>query len=85
MHVHHLNCGCMCPLGGALVDGFSKGLTASLVCHCLLIVTEHHGLVLVDSGFGSQDVSAPGQRLSRFCRHDAKELERMQAWCATAP
>lgn len=68
MHVHHLNCGCMCPLGGALFDGFSKGLTASLVCHCLLVETDSHGLVLVDTGFGTRDVAAPGQRLSLFFR-----------------
>jgi len=66
MRVHHLNCGCMCPVGGALFDGFSKGLTASLVCHCLLIETDHHGLVLVDTGFGSCDVATPRKRLSPF-------------------
>ena len=27
MKIHHLNCGCMCPFGGAFYDGFSKGLT----------------------------------------------------------
>lgn len=64
MHIHHLNCGCMCPLGGALFDGFSGGLTAHLVCHCLLIETEQ-GLVLVDTGFGQQDVRSPA-RLSPF-------------------
>ena len=60
MHIHHLNCGCMCPLGGALFDGFSGGLTAHLVCHCLLIETEQ-GLVLVDTGFGQQDVRSPAR------------------------
>jgi glyoxylase-like metal-dependent hydrolase (beta-lactamase superfamily II) len=65
MHIHHLNCGCMCPLGGALFDGFSKGLTARLVCHCLLIETDR-GLVLVDTGFGLQDVQSPTSRLSQF-------------------
>ncbi len=65
MHIHHLNCGCMCPLGGAFFDGFSKGLTANLVCHCLLIETEQ-GLVLVDTGFGLQDVQSPSARLSPF-------------------
>ena len=54
----------MCPLGGALFDGFSGGLTAHLVCHCLLIETEQ-GLVLVDTGFGQQDVRSPA-RLSPF-------------------
>lgn len=68
MHVHHLNCGCMCPLGGRLFDGFSKGLTAHLVCHCLLIET-NQGLVLLDTGFGAQDVQAPYSRLSPFFVH----------------
>ncbi|WP_426149784.1 MBL fold metallo-hydrolase [Pseudomonas sp. DC3000-4b1] len=69
MRIHHLNCGCMCPLGGALFDGFSRGLTARLVCHCLLIETDNDGLVLVDTGFGSQDVKIPSQRLSGFFRY----------------
>lgn len=69
MRVHHLNCGCMCPLGGALFDGHSRGLTAHLVCHCLLIETATHGLVLVDTGFGSADVRHPRQRLSQFFRY----------------
>nr|WP_235355165.1 MBL fold metallo-hydrolase [Aliterella atlantica] len=55
----------MCPLGGSLFDGFSRGLTARLVCHCLLIET-NRGLVLVDTGFGQQDVQAPYSRLSPF-------------------
>ena len=63
----HLNCGCMCPLGGALYDGFSKGFKAHLVCHCLLIETVNHGLVLVDTGFGTEDVRNPG-RIAPFFR-----------------
>ncbi|AFY88691.1 MAG: putative metallo-hydrolase [Chroococcidiopsis cubana SAG 39.79] len=65
MHIHHLNCGCMCPLGGALFDGFSRGLSACLVCHCLLVETEQ-GLVLIDTGFGQRDLEAPYSRLSPF-------------------
>ena len=65
MRIHHLNCGCMCPIGGPLFDGFSRGLTARLVCHCLLIETEQ-GLVLIDTGFGLRDVKAPYSRLSPF-------------------
>ena len=68
MRIHHLNCGCMCPIGGSLMDGFSRGLTARLVCHCLLIET-NQGLVLVDTGFGQQDVQAPYSRLSPFFIH----------------
>ncbi|WP_337013702.1 MBL fold metallo-hydrolase [Pantoea sp. AS142] len=58
----------MCSLGGAFCDGFSKGLKAHLVCHCLLIETDRDGLVLVDTGFGRQDTHAPGSRLSGFFR-----------------
>lgn len=65
MHVHHLNCGCMCPIGGALFDGFSRGLTAHLVCHCLLVETDR-GLVPIDTGFGLRDIESPYSRLSAF-------------------
>jgi glyoxylase-like metal-dependent hydrolase (beta-lactamase superfamily II) len=67
MRIHHLNCGCMCPLGGALMDGASRGPTALLVCHCLLIET-NRGLVLVDTGFGRRDVEAPNRRFSPLFR-----------------
>ncbi|WP_439566100.1 MBL fold metallo-hydrolase [Gloeocapsopsis crepidinum] len=55
----------MCPIGGALFDGFSRGLFSHLVCHCLLIET-NQGLVLVDTGFGLRDVQSPYSRLSPF-------------------
>jgi glyoxylase-like metal-dependent hydrolase (beta-lactamase superfamily II) len=58
----------MCPIGGALFDGFSKGLTARLVCHCLLVET-NQGLVLIDTGFGLRDVKSPYSRLSPFFIH----------------
>jgi glyoxylase-like metal-dependent hydrolase (beta-lactamase superfamily II) len=69
MRVHHLNCGCMCPIGGKLWDGVSHGLTGQLVCHCLLVETDSSGLVLVDTGFGSRDVEDPYGRLSPFFIH----------------
>jgi glyoxylase-like metal-dependent hydrolase (beta-lactamase superfamily II) len=65
MRIHHLNCGCMCPIGGPLFDGFSRSLTARLICHCLLIETDQ-GLVLIDTGFGQRDIKAPNSRLSPF-------------------
>jgi glyoxylase-like metal-dependent hydrolase (beta-lactamase superfamily II) len=72
MRVHHLNCGTDCPLGGALFDGRSSGLTGRLVCHCLLIETDAHGLVLVDTGYGLRDVDhphrEPNPRITRFMR-----------------
>ncbi|WP_433556287.1 MBL fold metallo-hydrolase [Pseudonocardia xinjiangensis] len=65
MKVHHLNCGTMRPFGGRLVSGTGPLLaTAELVCHCLLIETDH-GLVLVDSGLGTGDVTDPDASLSR--------------------
>jgi glyoxylase-like metal-dependent hydrolase (beta-lactamase superfamily II) len=62
MRVHHLNCGTDCPLGGALFDGRSGGLLGRLVCHCLLLETDAHGLVLVDTGYGLRDVHHPHRK-----------------------
>lgn len=59
MRIHHLNCGTDCPVGGALFDGRSKGPLGHLVCHCLLVETAAHGLVLVDTGYGLKDVHHP--------------------------
>lgn len=59
--VHHLNCGTMCPRGARALVG-SGGLLApaELVCHCLLIEGAE-GLVLIDTGFGLDDVRRPRQ------------------------
>jgi glyoxylase-like metal-dependent hydrolase (beta-lactamase superfamily II) len=65
MRIHHLNCGTMCPFGGRLMTGRASG-PARLVCHCLLIETDGHGLVLIDTGLGLRDVRSPTPRLSRF-------------------
>lgn len=59
MRIHHLSCGTDCPVGGALFDGRSRGPLGHLVCHCLLIETDAHGLVLVDTGYGLRDVAHP--------------------------
>ncbi len=73
MRIHHLNCGTDCPLGGALFDGRSLSPTGTLVCHCLLIETDAHGLVLVDTGYGLRDVDhphrEPSPRITRFMRN----------------
>ncbi|MFN3668955.1 MAG: MBL fold metallo-hydrolase [Brevundimonas sp.] len=50
------------------MDGRSAGLRARLVCHCLLIETPASGLVLVDTGYGLQDVLQPHPRTSRVMR-----------------
>lgn len=59
MRIHHLNCGSMCPLGRRLLNG-EGGWTAPahLCCHCLLIESRH-GLILVDTGLGTRDVTHP--------------------------
>lgn len=55
MKVHHLNCGSM------------RLPTAPLVCHVLLLETDN-GLVLVDTGFGLEDIANPGKRIGPY-RH----------------
>jgi glyoxylase-like metal-dependent hydrolase (beta-lactamase superfamily II) len=59
--IHHLNCGTMCPRGARMLAGEGGLLApARLVCHCLLIEGAE-GLVLVDTGFGLDDVRKPRQ------------------------
>lgn len=70
MRIRHINCGTMCPIGGRLLF-YRAGLPAAerrLVCQCLLIETDRHGLVLVDTGFGLRDVQQPSERLAGFFR-----------------
>lgn len=55
MKVHHLNCGTM------------RLPTAHLVCHVLLVETDN-GLVLVDTGFGLDDIADPARRIGPY-RH----------------
>jgi glyoxylase-like metal-dependent hydrolase (beta-lactamase superfamily II) len=63
MRIHHLNCGTMCPFGGRLMDGRTRGLKpARLVCHCLLIEGPS-GLILVDTGIGTGDIHEPTRRM----------------------
>nr|WP_246529110.1 MBL fold metallo-hydrolase [Microvirga zambiensis] len=59
----------MCPVGGRFWDGVSPGLSAHLVCHCLLIETDSSGLVLIDTGFGERDVEDPYGRMSPLFVH----------------
>jgi glyoxylase-like metal-dependent hydrolase (beta-lactamase superfamily II) len=59
--IHHLNCGTMCQRGARMLTGAGGLLApARLVCHCLLIEGAE-GLVLVDTGFGLDDVRNPRQ------------------------
>lgn len=66
MRIHHLNCATMCPYGGHLMGRPEPGLgPARLTCHCLMIETDQ-GLVLVDTGLGTADITDPRPRLSGF-------------------
>ncbi|HEU4458053.1 MAG TPA: MBL fold metallo-hydrolase [Methylibium sp.] len=67
MKLHHLNCISSCPLGGRLMDGRSASVfqRGRLCCHCALLETDR-GLVLIDTGFGLDDVRQPRRRLSAF-------------------
>ena len=61
VRVHHLNCGTMCPYGRRLMAGEGGFFeTHDMCCHCLLIETAQ-GLILVDSGLGSDDVRTPAR------------------------
>jgi glyoxylase-like metal-dependent hydrolase (beta-lactamase superfamily II) len=65
MRIHHLNCISSCPLGGALMDGHTRGLRGRLTCHCVLVECADQ-LVLIDTGYGLRDVENPPSRISRF-------------------
>ena len=65
MRIHYLKCGTDCPLGGALFDGFSKGLFGHIPCTAQLVETDE-GLVLIDTGYGVADVRQPHPRLSKL-------------------
>ncbi len=53
MRIHHLNCGSLRKIPPLQEN--SEPL--SVVCHCLLLETDTHGLVLVDTGLGTDDVA----------------------------
>ncbi len=54
--IHHLGCGTMCPHGERLISGEGSVLGAArLICHCLL-VEGAEGLILIDTGFGLDDM-----------------------------
>jgi len=56
MRIHHMSCGTLHPklMGGR-----------HMICHCLLVETPASGLVLVDTGFGTEDLRDPVKRLGK--------------------
>jgi glyoxylase-like metal-dependent hydrolase (beta-lactamase superfamily II) len=74
MRIHHLNCATLRPYGGRLVSGTGSIFAAAeMICHCLLIEADH-GLVLVDTGFGTGDVTDPDATLSRWFQRMARPV-----------
>jgi glyoxylase-like metal-dependent hydrolase (beta-lactamase superfamily II) len=65
--VHHLNCGTMRPPGAALIGqrGLGRG---TMVCHCIVVETARDGLVLIDSGFSTEDARDPRRVPAHFRR-----------------
>jgi len=67
--VHHISAGTLCPLSARLVNGEGGLLSpARMVCHCWLIESDD-GLILVDTGVGTQDLADVGGRLGRMFKH----------------
>lgn len=68
----------MCPHGGRLISGQGSLLgKARIICHCLL-VEGADGLVLIDTGFGLQDMRNTRQLgvvIDRLFRPQAREAE----------
>jgi glyoxylase-like metal-dependent hydrolase (beta-lactamase superfamily II) len=66
MKVHHINAATLCPMLSKLVTGTGALMgRGHMVCHCLLIETPSSGLVLVDTGFGTEDLRSPETRLGK--------------------
>jgi len=63
--VHHLNAATLCPWTARLVNGAGWFTRGRLVCHCLLVETSS-GLVLIDTGIGSEDVADVTGRLGHL-------------------
>jgi glyoxylase-like metal-dependent hydrolase (beta-lactamase superfamily II) len=59
--IHHLNCGSMCPVGARYLLGQDQ----RIICHVLL-VEGSSGLTLVDTGFGTADVTKPARSSKPF-------------------
>src|SRR3954471_22019014 len=63
MQMHHLNCATFCPVGRLMINGRGSPFEPGrLVVHCQLIETDD-GLVLIDTGLGTQDVRDPERTL----------------------
>ena len=78
MKIHSLNCATLCPPCRRAVNGTGSYLEkGTLICHCLLLETPQDGLVLIDTGLGTEDCARPQNRLgSNFLRSSAPLLRK---------
>lgn len=60
MRIHHVNCATMCPLGFDRLGVHPP--PHQMICHVLIVET-NDGLVLVDTGLGTEDLANPKGRL----------------------
>jgi|SRR5215813_1124406 len=78
MRVHHLNAATLCPMGARFVNGrggfFQR---ARLICHVLVAET-NEGLVLVDTGLGTDDIAEPSRLGKRWIRQVSPRLDRAE-------
>ncbi len=59
LRIHHVDAGTMCPALGRFL-GSGRGLgRGKMVCHCLIIETDRDGLIVVDTGFGTEECRRP--------------------------
>ncbi|MEZ4472903.1 MAG: MBL fold metallo-hydrolase [bacterium] len=66
MKIHHLDCGRMATIFPRIVLGAVGPSLRHMVCHCLLIETPRDGLVLVDTGYGTDQLAQPRVQLGRL-------------------
>lgn len=76
--VHHLSCATMCPYGGALFGGAGGPWQKTNLCAHVLLIEAAGTLVLVDTGFGLDDIADPkrlGQPFRALVRPELREAD----------
>jgi glyoxylase-like metal-dependent hydrolase (beta-lactamase superfamily II) len=75
----------MCPRSARLVNGHGPWLgRARMICHVLVVETAR-GVVLVDTGLGTDDLSAPSRLGARWVRQVAPRLDPAEPVVAQLP
>ena len=59
VRIHHLRCATMCPSGGSWFGGDGPPWTRAELCAHVLLIETADGLVMVDTGFGIDQVRTP--------------------------